>query len=260
MKAQRAPPPTPRCFTWVAPRRSYLVLADDGQGGWFRGHQGNGFTGATDVQFNGVPAPFAIDSDTQISARSRTARLWGRSPSSRRVAGLSVATFKVQPNITGFSPASGPSVRRSSITGTAFTGATVVWFNAIPATFTVDSTPDYRNGALLRMRAARIEVTTPGGNGSSSTNFKVPASISSFTPGSGPVGTTVVITGVAFTGTTVVAFNGIVATTFNVDSDTQITVVVPAGATTGKIKVTTVAARCRAPDLHGDALTGAVGP
>jgi uncharacterized protein (TIGR03437 family) len=35
-----------------------------------------------------------------------------------------------------------------------------------------------------------------------------------------------------------VAFNGVGAT-FTVDSDTQITAVVPAGATTGKIKVTT---------------------
>ena len=201
---------------------------------------GNGFTGATDVQFNGVPAPFAIDSDTQISATVPNGALMGKitvvAPGGTVV---SVATFKVQPNITGFSPASGPVGTTVVITGTAFTGATVVSFNAIPATFTVDSYSQITATVPCCGASGKIKVTTPGGNGSSSTNFKVPASISSFTPGSGPVGTTVVITGVAFTGTTVVAFNGIVATTFNVDSDTQITVVVPAGATTGKIKVTT---------------------
>jgi hypothetical protein len=145
----------------------------------------------------------------------------------------------VQPSITGFSPASGPVGTTVVITGTAFTGATVVSFNGIPATFSVDSYSQITATVPCCGASGKIKVTTPGGNGSSSTNFKVPASISSFTPGSGPVGTTVVITGVAFTGATAVAFNGIVATTFTVDSDTQITVVVPAGATTGKIKVST---------------------
>jgi hypothetical protein len=46
-----------------------------------------------------------------------------------------------------------------------------------------------------------------------------------------------VITGSNFTGATTVTFNG-VATTFTVNSPTQITAVVPAGATTGRIVVT----------------------
>jgi len=64
-------------------------------------------------------------------------------------------------------------------------------------------------------------------------------SISSFTPGSGPAGTSVVLTGSNFTGTTAVAFNGINASGFMVNSSTQITVTVPAGASTGPISVTT---------------------
>jgi hypothetical protein len=63
-------------------------------------------------------------------------------------------------------------------------------------------------------------------------------SITSFSPTSGVVGTTVTITGSSFTGTTSVSFNATQATTFSVDSDTQITTVVPNGATNGRITVT----------------------
>src|SRR5690348_4337837 len=66
-----------------------------------------------------------------------------------------------------------------------------------------------------------------------------PPSIFSFSPPQGPVGTTVVIIGQSFTGATDVSFNGVSALTFSVDNDSQITVTVPVGATTGLISVTT---------------------
>src|SRR5439155_1183470 len=59
------------------------------------------------------------------------------------------------------------------------------------------------------------------------------------TPTCGPSGTVVTITGIQFTGATAVSFNGKAATTFTVDSYTQIRATVPTGATTGKISVTT---------------------
>ena len=65
-----------------------------------------------------------------------------------------------------------------------------------------------------------------------------PPTITSFSPASGPVGTSVVVTGTNFTGTTSVTFNGTVAPGFTVDSPTQLTVNVPGGATTGVITVT----------------------
>jgi hypothetical protein len=64
-------------------------------------------------------------------------------------------------------------------------------------------------------------------------------SITSFTPTSGLPGTSVVITGVYFTGATAVTFNNIAATSFTLDSPTQITAIAPVGVTTGLIRVIT---------------------
>jgi hypothetical protein len=61
--------------------------------------------------------------------------------------------------------------------------------------------------------------------------------VSSFSPISGPVGTSVTISGLAFTGATAVSFNGTPAT-FSVTNDNTISATVPAGATSGVISVT----------------------
>jgi len=65
--------------------------------------------------------------------------------------------------------------------------------------------------------------------------------ISSFTPTSGPVGTSVSITGTHFTSDSKATFNGVTATTLSVTSDTSISATVPSGASTGPITVTTTA-------------------
>src|SRR5207247_1195074 len=62
--------------------------------------------------------------------------------------------------------------------------------------------------------------------------------ITSFTPASGPVGTSVTISGTNFTGATTVTFNGVSAS-FTVTSATTIQATVPTGATTGPLSVTT---------------------
>jgi uncharacterized repeat protein (TIGR03803 family) len=56
---------------------------------------------------------------------------------------------------------------------------------------------------------------------------------------SGRVGQTTQILGQGLTGTTSVTFNGVPATSFKVVTDTYMTAVVPSGATTGKVVVTT---------------------
>jgi hypothetical protein len=113
-----------------------------------------------------------------------------------------------------------------------------VTFNSIAAAFTVDSDGQVTATVPCCGASGKIRVVTAGGTAVSPTAFKVPPLIVSFSPSNGPVGTVVVIAGSALTGATAVTFGG-VAATFTVDSDNQITAIVPAGAVTGKIKVTT---------------------
>ena len=63
--------------------------------------------------------------------------------------------------------------------------------------------------------------------------------ITSFSPSSGLVGSTVTITGTNLNGATQVSFNGTPATSYTVDGPGQITATVPVGATTGTISVVT---------------------
>jgi hypothetical protein len=62
--------------------------------------------------------------------------------------------------------------------------------------------------------------------------------LTSFAPASGPVGRSVTLTGTGLTSTTAVGFSGSAAF-FKVASDTKVTAIVPAGAVSGPITVTT---------------------
>ena len=129
-----------------------------------------------------------------------------------------------------------------AITGTGFTGATAVTFNGAPASFTVDLGTLITATVPVGATDGPIAVTTPTGTDASLLSFDVTPSpaptVLAFLPLSGPVGTSVTITGTGFTGATAVTFNGTSAS-FTVDLSTQITATAPAGATDGPIAVTT---------------------
>lgn len=135
-----------------------------------------------------------------------------------------------------------PSGRRVVITGTGFTGATSVKFNGVSATtFTVNNNTRITATVPTGATTGPISVTTSGGTGTSATNFTVTVpgapTITSFSPTSGPVRTSVTITRTKFTGATTVKFNGITAT-YSVTNNTHINATVPEGASTGPISVT----------------------
>jgi hypothetical protein len=65
-----------------------------------------------------------------------------------------------------------------------------------------------------------------------------PPTIGSFSPTSGPVGTSVTINGNHLTGANAVRFNGVSAA-FTFQNDQKVSAIVPAGASTGKITLTT---------------------
>ena len=65
--------------------------------------------------------------------------------------------------------------------------------------------------------------------------------ITSLSPASGPVGTSVTLTGTNLNGVLQVSFNGSLVSTFTSNTATQLVVAVPAGATSGPVTVTTPA-------------------
>jgi hypothetical protein len=164
--------------------------------------------------------------------------------------GLCVQTHSIgggggsPPTVTSFSPTSGPVGTPVDIQGTNFVNVQSVTFNGVAdSSATVNNSGDISAHVPTGATTGKITVTTSNGSGSSATNFTVTSSgsppvVSSFSPTSGPVGTTVAINGSNFTGATKVTFGGTAASYF-VNSSVKITASVPAGAVTGKIAVTT---------------------
>ena len=151
-----------------------------------------------------------------------------------------VIVVDLSPTITSFTPTSGSVGTSVIISGTNFTGATAVMFNTVPAKpFTVVSATSITTSVPVGAATGKISVIGPSGTGTSIASFTVPPpTVTSFTPASGAVGTTVTITGTNFQGATGVKFNTTPVTLFTVVSATSLTTTVPVGATTGKISVT----------------------
>jgi IPT/TIG domain len=135
-----------------------------------------------------------------------------------------------------------------TITGARLTGATKVLFGTKAATaVTVNSDSQITATSPAGSGTVDVTVTTPNGTSAKSsadkfTYLAVPT-VKSLSPNNGPPagGTSVTITGTGFAGATAVAFGTTAASSFTVDSSTQITAVAPAGtaATTVDVTVTT---------------------
>jgi large repetitive protein len=213
---------------------------------------GNNFQGTTQVTFNGVVAAFDVQSSHLITATVPAGATTGKiGVVTGNGSATSTSDFTVSsscapvPTISSFSPSSGPVGTSVTINGTGLSGTTAVKFGGVAATsFSVNPSgtqisTTVPSGAVT----GKITVTTPGGTATSATNFTVTTAaptISSFSPKSGPVGTSVRINGSGFAGATAVRFNGVAAASFTVNAQgTRIDTTVPTGATTGKITVTT---------------------
>ena len=161
------------------------------------------------------------------------------------------ATSLTPPVVSSISPATGPIKGGTvvTITGSDFIGATAVTFGTTAVTnFKVQSATQMTATAPPgAVGTVDITITTANGTSPATTNDQftyVGPLVTSISPSTGPIkgGTVVTITGSDFTGTTAVTFGSTAATSFIVNSDTQITATAPAGMVGPvDIKVTTAA-------------------
>lgn len=146
------------------------------------------------------------------------------------------------PIITSFSPARTTAGSVITITGNFFDGATDVQFGGTPAvSFKVISNTQVQ--AIVGTGSdGNISVTTGRGTGTAAGFTIIPKiTITSFSPVSGPIGTTVIIRGTNFSEAVagnIVFFGGAKAKIISASS-TTLTVVVPPGATYVPVTVTT---------------------
>lgn len=145
---------------------------------------GTNFTGATAVNFGGVPAAsFMIISPTQITAVVAAGGATGNvnvtTPGGTAV--LGVYSFFAPPMLTSFTPMVAAVGSMITITGTGFTGATQVQFGGVnAASFTVVSPTQITALVPLGALSAPISVMTPGGTVMSASPFMLVASASEF--------------------------------------------------------------------------------
>jgi len=204
------------------------------------------------VTFNGTTAEVSQASANQIIAVVPMGAATGKiAVSVHGAVAISATDFTVvsSPVVTSFDPTSGGTGTVVTITGTLFSSTisdNTVTINGTSATVTAASSTQLTVTIPSGATTGKIAVTVNGQTVTSATDFTVlqAPTISSFTPTFYDTSTplpTVTITGTNFSSTpadNIVKFNGVVATLTSA-TNTQLTMTLPAGATSGKITVVT---------------------
>jgi hypothetical protein len=199
---------------------------------------GSGLAAATAVSIGGAAAAFTIVSDTSLRAVVPAAAVTGPiAVTTPAGSTTSPGAFTVRPSITALTPATGAVGTAVAIEGSGFTGATSVRFNGTSAGFSIASSTRINATVPSGATTGPVTVTTPAGI-ATGPSFGLAPTVSGFSPTAGALGIQVTISGANLGGTTGVRINGVSAA-FTQVSTTQVRAVVPAGATTGQIAVTT---------------------
>ena len=139
---------------------------------------GSGFTGTTNVAFNGITATFTVGSDTSVTAKVPAGATNGAitvtNPGGRASSPTAFAVTPPAPlTLASFAPAGGPVGAPVTLTGSGFTGTTNVAFNGITATFTVGSDSSLTTKVPAGATSGTITVTTSGATATSAASFTV---------------------------------------------------------------------------------------
>lgn len=127
----------------------------------------------------------------------------------------------------------------TQILGQGFDSSSVVAFDGVPTPTVVVTGSTFITATVPpEAQTGFVTVITGSKTLKSLQPFQVLPTIGGFTPPNGPVGTHVTIKGTGLTQTTKVSF-GSVNAKFAVDSDIQVTAIVPKGAATAPIYITT---------------------
>ncbi len=140
------------------------------------------------------------------------------------------------PVIDSFSPMAGAPGQPVTIRGAHFTGTNSVLFHTLSASFSVTSDTTIATSVPPGARTGRITVATIQGSDVSDDLFSVAPIITSFAPRQAPVGHVITVRGVNFINVNDVEFNGLDAT-FTIVNDSMLTAPVPAGTTSGPLRV-----------------------
>jgi hypothetical protein len=203
--------------------------------------QGANFSGITSVSFGGVAASsFLVVDPTTIKAvvaNGTTGDVVAKT--SNDSAHISGFTYLGPPVLTSFSPAFGGTGDTILITGINFLDFDTVRFGGTPAAIFFNTAPGVIKAVVGAGSSGNVSVTNFYGSGAlpGFTYYPVPA-ITSFTPVSGPAGTSLTITGTDFNTVSAVSVGGLPVVSYNVSSPTTITAIVAEGVT-GRIRVTT---------------------
>jgi hypothetical protein len=210
---------------------------------------GTNLNSTTEVRLNDVALPsFSILTATSLRGVIPAGVTTGKfGVTNAAGSALSAGIFKVMPKITDFTPASGLTGNQVTINGFNLhvgSSTPTVKLGAGPAEV-ISATPTSIVAAILETSLrGKISVTTTDGTGVSATDFLVvkPPTITAFTPASGPVGTTVTITGTNLDSVIEVTMNDLTLPDFTVLGATSLRVAIPAGAMTGQLAVRNMAA------------------
>ncbi|HXO35526.1 MAG TPA: choice-of-anchor tandem repeat GloVer-containing protein [Candidatus Acidoferrales bacterium] len=133
---------------------------------------------------------------------------------------------------------SGTVGKSVGILGNNLNGTSGVTFNGTPASFHVLS-DTYLTATVPSGETGSVRVITSSGELLSNKIFKVTPKLTSFSPTTGKVGDSIVLTGTGLIQASNLTVGGVKVTSYTVSSDSKVTIRVPRGAKTGKLAVTT---------------------